>query len=259
MTKVSARWGAMILFTVVFATGGCPVLIAQDHHAPEHSWTYTGATGPKHWSELSPEFATCATGKQQSPINITHPHSAQLPPIQFAYQTSPLNIVNNGHTIEVSYAPGSTIAVDGKTYELVQFHFHHPSEEEINGRRYPMVAHLVHKSKEGKLAVVAVLIKQGNPNQLVSTLWDNLPSGEGKELDLDHVEVNVADLLPANHKYYTFAGSLTTPPCTEGVTWYVLETPVSLSKAQIDKFAGIYPLNERPIQPLDGRVVEESK
>jgi carbonic anhydrase len=248
----------MILFAAICAMGSS-VLIAQDHHDAEHSWTYTGAAGPEHWGELSPEFAACENGKQQSPIDITHAHLAQLPPIHFAYHTSPLKIVDNGHTIQVNYAPGSTITVDGKTYELVQFHFHHPSEEEINGHRYAMVAHLVHRSQEGKLAVVSVLIKEGNPNQLISTLWDNLPSEKGKELDLDHVEVNATDLLPANHKYYTFAGSLTTPPCSEGVTWYVLETPMSFSKAQIDKFAGVYPLNERPIQPLDGRVVQESK
>jgi carbonic anhydrase len=259
MTKVSARWVEVIVFAAICATGGSSVLIAQDHQAPEHSWTYTGATGPEHWGELNPEFAPCATGKQQSPIDITHPHRAQLPPIQFAYHTSPLEIINNGHSIQVNYAPGSTMTVDGKTYELVQFHFHHPSEEEINGHRYDMVAHLVHKSKEGKLRVVAVLIKEGNPNQLISTLWDNLPSEKDKELDLDRIEVNAADLLPANHKYYTFAGSLTTPPCSEGVTWYVLETPISLSKAQIDKFAGIYPRDVRPVQPLDGRVVLESK
>jgi carbonic anhydrase len=227
MTKVSARWVEMILFAAICATAGSSVLIAQDHHDPEHSWTYTGTAGPEHWGELSPEFAACAAGKQQSPIDITHPHLAQLPPIHFAYHPSSLKIVDNGHTVQVNYAPGSTMTVDGKTYELVQFHFHHPSEEEISGHRYLMVAHLVHRNKEGKLAVVAVLIKEGNLNQLISTLWDNLPSEKGKELDLDHVEVNATDLLPANHKYYTFAG--------------------------------IYPLNERPIQPLDGRVVEESK
>lgn len=141
----------------------------------------------------------------------------------------------------------------------MQFHFHHPSEEEISGQHYAMVAHLVHKGSEGKLAVVAVLIKEGSPNQLVSTLWDNLPPEKGKELDKDDVEVHVTDLLPASHRYYTFPGSLTTPPCSEGVTWYVLATPMSLSKAQIDKFASIYPLNARPIQPLHDRKVEESK
>ena len=233
---------------------------AQDQHSDAaHSWTYSGDHGPEHWGGLSPEFAACSNGKEQSPINITDPHTAALSPLHFAYHSSPLKIIDNGHTVQINYAPGSTLTVEGKTYELVQFHFHHPSEEEINSQHYAMVAHLVHKSSEGKLAVVAVLIKEGSPNQLISTLWDNLPPEKGKELDKDDVELHVTDLLPANHRYYTFPGSLTTPPCSEGVTWYVLATPMSLSKAQIDKFARIYPLNARPVQPLHDRKVEESK
>ena len=233
---------------------------AQDQHSDAaHSWTYSGDHGPEHWGALSPEFAACSNGAEQSPINITDPHTADLPALHFAYHASPLKIIDNGHTIQINYAPGSTLTVEGKTYELVQFHFHHPSEEEINGEHYAMVAHLVHKSSEGKLAVVAVLVKEGSPNQLVNTLWDNLPPEKGKELDKDDVEVHVTDLLPANHRYFTFPGSLTTPPCSEGVTWYVLATPMALSKAQIDRFASIYPLNARPIQPLHNRKVEESK
>jgi carbonic anhydrase len=235
-------------------------MLAQDHHAdPAHSWTYFGEHGPQHWADLSPEFAACGSGKAQSPIDIAYPRAAQLPPIQFAYSASPLKIIDNGHSIQVNYAPGSTISIAGKTYELVQFHFHHPSEEEISGKQSPMVAHLVHKDSQGKLAVVAVLIEQGDPNPLINALWDNLPPRKNKEVELDSVEMNAADLLPSNHNYYTFDGSLTTPPCTEGVSWYVLETPVSFSKAQIEKFASIYPGNARPIQPLNNRVVQKSK
>jgi carbonic anhydrase len=235
-------------------------MLAQDHHAdPAHSWTYFGEHGPQHWADLSPEFAACGSGKAQSPIDIAYPHAAQLPPIQFAYSASPLKVIDNGHSIQVNYAPGSTISIAGKTYELVQFHFHHPSEEEISGKQSPMVAHLVHKDSQGKLAVVAVLIEQGDPNPLINALWDNLPPRKNKEVESDSVEVNAADLLPSNHNYYTFDGSLTTPPCTEGVSWYVLETPVSFSKAQIEKFASIYPGNARPIQPLNNRVVQKSK
>ena len=258
LTRPSGAWAVFFLFAI--CSLGSSQMMAQEHHADAtHSWRYSGEHGPEHWGDLSPEFAACATGKTQSPININHPHAAQLPPIHFAYHSSPLKIINNGHSIQINYAPGSTISVDGETYELVQFHFHHPSEEEIGGKPYAMVAHLVHKNNQGKLAVVAILIEQGNPNRLISTLWDNLPPEKGKELDLDSVQVNGTDLLPSNKKYYTFAGSLTTPPCTEGVTWYVMETPVSLSKAQIDKFASLYPLNARPVQPLHNRVVQESK
>lgn len=257
MRKAPATWIAVCLLA---ACSPVTVVSAQDHQPdPAHSWTYSGATGPDHWGALSSEFAACSSGKEQSPINITQPHTADLPPLQFAYHPAPLKVIDNGHTIQVNYPPGSTLTVGGKRYDLVQFHFHHPSEEEIDGQRYAMVAHLVHRSQEGKLAVVAVLIKEGNPNQLISTLWENLPPVQGKELDKDDVELHVTDLLPANHRYYTFHGSLTTPPCSEGVTWYVLATSMSFSKAQIDKFAGIYPLNARPIQPLGDRRVEESK
>lgn len=233
---------------------------AQEQHTdPAHSWTYSGAHGPEHWAELSPEFAECAKGPTESPIDIESVKVLDLPEIRFAYHPSPLKIIDNGHTVQINYAPGSTITVGDATYELVQFHFHHPSEEEIHGKRHAMVAHLVHKSKEGKLAVVAVLIDEGSANRLIDTLWRNLPSEKGKELDNNDVEILATDLVPANHKYYTFSGSLTTPPCTEGVTWYVLETPIALSKEQIDKFAAIYPLNARPIQPLHHREVDESK
>jgi carbonic anhydrase len=258
LKKASRTWAWVFLFAIGSLVS--TATLAQDHHAdPAHSWTYFGEHGPGHWADLSPEFAACGTGQAQSPIDIAYPHAAQLPPIQFAYSASPLKIIDNGHTIQVNYTPGSTISIEGKTYELVQFHFHHPSEEEISGRHYAMVAHLVHKNNEGKLAVVAVLIQQGDPNPLISTLWDNLPPRKNKEVESDSVQVHVADLLPSNHNYYTFAGSLTTPPCTEGVSWYVLETPVSFSKEQIDKFASIYPRNARPIQPLHNRVVQEGK
>ena len=258
MKKASGTCAAVLMSVVCFLP--LSVTLGQENHFDSaHDWKYTGDHGPEHWGDLSSEFSSCAIGKAQSPIDIRDPHSAQLPPIKFSYQPSSLKIINNGHTIQINYASGSTITVGAKTYELMQFHFHHPSEEKINGQAYPMAAHLVHKNNEGKLAVVAVLIEEGNANQLISTLWDSLPPEEGKELDLDRVKVDVNDLLPTNYKYYTYAGALTTPPCSEGVTWYVLQTPTPISKGQIDKFATIYPLNARPIQPLNGRVVQKSK
>src|SRR5262249_23060476 len=149
---------------------------------------------------------------------------SDLPPIAFDYKPSPLKIVDNGHTVQVIYAPGSTITVEGKQYELAQFHFHKPSEEKINGKASDMVANLVHKDKDGKLAVVAVLLKAGGANPLIETLWKNVPKEKEKEREVQGVMVNAADLLPANRKaYYTFTGSLTTPPCSEGVTWFVLK------------------------------------
>ena len=258
LKRASRTWAGGLLFAICSLVS--TATLAQDHHAdPAHSWTYFGEHGPEHWADLSPEFAACGTGQAQSPIDIAYPHAAQLPPIQFAYSASPLKIIDNGHSVQVNYAPGSSISIEGKTYELMQFHFHHPSEEEISGRHSAMVAHLVHKNDQGKFAVVAVLIEEGDPNPLINTLWDNMPPRKNKEVESDSVQVNVSDLLPSNHNYYTFAGSLTTPPCTEGVSWYVLETPVTFSKAQIEKFASIYPRNARPVQPLHNRVVQKSK
>jgi carbonic anhydrase len=170
-----------------------------------------------------------------------------------------LNIVDNGHTIMISYSPGSFITVGGKRYELKQFHFHHPSEEKINGKNYEMVVHLVHADEKGNVAVVAVLLKKGEDNALVHTLWKDLPKEKDKiEIEKD-VQIDADGLLPADHSYYTFSGSLTTPPCSEDVTWFVLEHPVSVSAEEIEQFSKLYRNDARPTQPLYGRVVLESK
>jgi len=223
-------------------------------------WSYEGATGPSKWGTLEHEFATCKLGKHQSPIDIEEQGAkkADLTPIKFDYKPSVLKIIDNGHTIQVNYAPGSTITVGGKTYELVQFHFHRPSEEKINGKSFDMVAHLVHKNSEGKLAVVAVLVKDGAANPLIETLWNNLPKNKGTERTVNATRIDASTLLPADKAYYTFTGSLTTPPCSEDVTWFVLRNPVELSGREIGRFAKIYPMNARPVQPLNGRVVEAS-
>jgi carbonic anhydrase len=230
---------------------------AQEH--PAHEWGYSGSEGPAHWGELSPEFAACKTGNRQSPVNIAGAQSADLPAIQFEYKPSTLHIINNGHTIQVNYAPGSFIKIGDKRYELKQFHFHHPSEETIKGKRFPLELHLVHADADGNLAVVSVLLKGGSANPLIETLWGLAPKTAGQEKIDDKLQINVADLLPANHTYFTFAGSLTTPPCTEGVSWFVLKTPVTISKREGATFAEIYPLDERPTQSLNGRTVLESK
>ena len=230
----------------------------QEHHAAEgHEWSYSGAEGPEHWGDLGPENAVCKLGHEQSPIDIRSAEKAELPAIEFNYKTSPLKIVNIGHTIQINYAPGSKISVAGKEYEVVQFHFHHPSEEKIQGQGYDMVTHIVHKDSEGRLAVVAVLMKPGHENPFVQSLWAHLPQAPGKEQMVVNASVNVANLLPAAKGYYTFPGSLTTPPCTEGVRWFVLRSPVEVSAAQMAAFAQLYPNNARPIQPANGRKIEE--
>lgn len=232
-------------------------LSAQDHAGPH--WSYDGHDGPDHWGELDKTFAACQQGHRQSPIDIRSSTPSDLPPIQFAYKPSPLHIVNNGHTIQVNYAPGSFITVGDKRYQLVQFHFHHPSEEHINGKGFEMVAHLVHAAPDGGLAVVAVLLDPGAANSVIGRIWPHLPAHEGPEVKLDHMQIDVTELLPADRKYYTFSGSLTTPPCSEDVTWFVLKSPEPISQAQANAFGQIYPRDARPVQPLYGRTVLASK
>ncbi|MEI7431440.1 MAG: carbonic anhydrase family protein, partial [Betaproteobacteria bacterium] len=200
---------------------------------PPPHWTYTGNTGTEKWGSLGKDYAVCSQGQRQSPIDIRRTVKADLPPIKFAYKAVPLSIVDNGHTIKVDTPDAGSITVEGESYELIQFHFHKPSEEKINGKTYGMVAHLVHQSKEGKLAVVAVLMEAGKEQSLIRTLWTNLPLEQEKPLNRSAVKIDPTQLLPAKLNYFTFIGSLTTPPCSEGVLWLVLKTPVTVSKEQL--------------------------
>jgi carbonic anhydrase len=236
-----------------------PALLHAQSSTPPH-WSYEGEEDPKHWGKLDPAYAACSSGHIQSPINIAHARQADLPPLQFSYSTVPLSIVDNGHTIMVNYAPGSTLTVGDRIYTLKQFHFHHPSEEHVNGKKYDLVAHLVHADPDGHLAVVAILFRRDStPAPLFDILWQNLSSEKGKVVEASSVSINAKDLLPPTTGYYTFAGSLTTPPCTEGVTWYVFKTPVDISGSQLEFFAKRYNHDNRPIQPTNHRVVLESK
>lgn len=239
----------------------CILLVAVFTNAqqtPPH-WEYQGKDGPKNWGKLDPAYSNCSTGHTQSPINITGAKKSDLPALVFDYKAVPLNIINNGHTIQVNYGPGSSLTVGGKTYTLQQFHFHHPSEEHVNGHGFDMVAHLVHSDGEGHFAVVAVLLQRGNASAFIDAVWKNIPNEQEKTVDVPSVKLNVKDLLPANHGYYTFAGSLTTPPCSEGVTWFVFKTPASLSASQLAEFAKLYPRDSRPIQPINGREILETQ
>jgi carbonic anhydrase len=227
-------------------------------------WTYEGRAGAEHWGDLDPDYAACKIGREQSPIDIRHAQKGDLPAIQFDYRSGPLKyLVNNGATIRVNYhdAPGTGnfLVVGGTRYQLTQFHFHRPSEEYVEGKPYPMEVHLMHQSSEGKVAGVTVFLKSGEPSATVQTLWDHMPMTEGGEQEIAAVEINPARLLPRSLGYYFYFGSLTAPPCTEGVAWYVLRTPVDISPAQIAAFAKLYPHDVRPIQLLNGRVIKESR
>lgn len=227
------------------------------------AWSYEGANanGPEHWGDLDPEYAAC-NGKEQSPIDIRNPRKAQLSAIRFKYESGPLRIINNGYTaVRVNYAPGNGnfLFVGNQRYELTQFHFHHPSEELIQGKPYDMAAHLMYESSDHKVVGVAVLLKAGRASAIIQQLWDHMPKIPGKEEVIAGVEVNPGGLLPRDTSYYTYMGSLTAPPCTEGVTWFVLRTPMDISPEEIKAFVALYPHDVRPPQPLNGRVVEESQ
>ena len=238
---------------IATATLFCVLRAQADQH-----WSYEGHGGPTEWGEIDQAFATCSLGKLQSPIAIRGAKAADLPDIKFAYKPSALKLIDNGHTIQVNYAPGSSLDVGGTRYELVQFHFHRPSEEKIDGKSHPMVAHLVHKDADGKLAVVAVLLDRGGANATIDTIWRNLPKEKGRETSVD-ATVDAATLLPIEHGYYAFQGSLTTPPCSEEVRWLVLKTPVKITSGEITAFSKLYPMNARPTQPLNGRLIEATR
>ena len=240
------------------AAGDAP---AAAHHAGEVHWSYEGENGPQAWGKLKPEFNVCALGKRQSPINIEDAGTLQGPaePLQFNYTASSGTVVNNGHTIQVDLYGDNSVTVRGSNYKLLQFHFHTPSEEQDNYRSSSMVAHLVHKNAEGQLAVVAVLLDPGVANALINKVWTYMPLDTGDRVGLPTGIIDMNELLPKDQRYYQFMGSLTTPPCTEGVLWMVLKQATTVSKEQIKLFAQLFPRNARPVQPMNGRAVRNAQ
>ncbi|RTL27739.1 MAG: carbonic anhydrase family protein, partial [Rhodocyclaceae bacterium] len=206
-----------------------------------------------------PEWQLCGSGERQSPIDIREGIKVDLEPIQFDYHPSNFRIVDNGHTIQVNLGQGNTMSVMGRVYDLVQFHFHRPSEERVNGRGFDMVVHLVHKDLDGRLAVVAVLLERGKANALIQTLWNNLPLEKDADYSPDGVSIDLNQFLPENRSYYTYMGSLTTPPCSEGVLWMVMKQPQPIAAEQIAIFSRLYPMNARPIQSVRSRLIKESR
>lgn len=219
-------------------------------HAGPH-WDYEGEMGPENWGK---EFPTCAKGKSQSPLDIKGPFEKVKMSIAPDYKNGQLKILNNGHTIQVNVEPGSKVRIDGKPYDLLQFHFHKPSEELIDGKPAAMVIHFVHKNAEGQLAVIGVLLKEGNENPGIKTIWSNLPATAGAEVIPDKVMFNPANLLPPEFDFYTYEGSLTTPPCTEKVKFFIMKSQVNIARDQVGAFP--FKKNARPVQPLNGRVIQ---
>ncbi len=224
-------------------------------------WDYYGKTGPLGWGRLDPAYRLCSQGKEQSPIDI---HGAKLnkalQPIEFHYMAASGELENNGHTIVFNVKPGSYIVANGVRYDLQQFHFHHPGEEAVDGKLTDMDIHLVHKSADGKLAVLAVRLSEdiAAPNAIVAALWQHLPAEAGKTEKITDM-INPGGLLPADRGYWTYMGSLTAPPCTEGVRWFVFEQPVTISRSQLRAFAALYRINSRPLQDRNGRRIEANE
>ena len=237
--RAARAW--LVIATALVAATGCSA-----------HWGYTGDEGPERWGDM---FAGCR-GSAQSPVDIRQTRTAvNGPPITFDYRDSRLSVVNDGHSIQVDYEPGSSMTVGGTRYELQHFNFHRPSEERVQGLVYPFDAHLVHRAADGTLAVVAVLFAEGPPNAVIDTIWRNLPKEQGDRRTMANVRVNADGLLPRERSYWAYVGSLTTPPCSEGVRWYVLKTPSMVSTMQLNNFP--FASNARPVQPLNGRVVDE--
>jgi carbonic anhydrase len=228
------------------------VAIAAPH------WEYQGHHGATHWADIDPAYEKCAVGLKQSPINIHKTVKFDLPKLVFHYGVIAPSIWNNGHTVQVNVPGGNTLEVGNQSYELLQFHFHLPSEEAIHGKRFPMVAHFVHRNAAGQLGVVGILIQAGKATDALTPVFAHLPR-PGEKITVDDLSLDLSALLPKSLGYYSFEGSLTTPPCSEGVDWMVLKEAISLKPSQIAAFKKLIGHNARPIQATHDRSVRESQ
>jgi len=246
-----------ILVILSLGLGACAPKAETPHAAEPPHWTYEGEEGPEHWGALDESFAVCGTGKSQSPIDVSTTNAEDLANISFHYQPSEVNILNNGHTVQVNYDAGSNIELDGVRYDVVQFHYHAPSEHALNGKLFPAELHIVHKSADGTLAVVGILLEEGGQNKAFQPFVDNLPTEKSDVKDAG-VKINATELLPAVQTTYRYSGSLTTPPCSEGVHWNLMTTPVEISSEQLNALETLFEEgNNRPVQPLNDRPLVE--
>jgi carbonic anhydrase len=222
---------------------------------PELAWNYQNID---YWGELSRDYRLCATGKQQTPINLGFVSAKEPYQPTFNYHPVPLKIRHNGRTILIQTEKGGTMSFHGESWDLLQFHFHHPSEHQIEGQSFPLEIHLVHRNAQGNLAVVGILAKIGASNPHLQTIWDYLPLKPCPETSIPDTAVNIGLLLPKNSDFYEYRGSLSTPPCSENVLWLVWQNAIEISPQQLQKFAKIFPRNARNIQPLNGRSILHS-
>lgn len=230
-------------------------LQAEEQHAPH--WSYEGAEGPGHWGELSEEYLMCSKGRNQSPINLADNVNADLPELEFEYYSSKINEINNGHSIQQNIKPGSFLKIPERdlSFELKQFHFHSPSEHTVDGKSFAMEIHFVHSDTEGGLAVVGVLVDEGEEHPVLNQLWAFMPESAG-DTSQEPIGIEETNLLPPTREYFSYSGSLTTPPCSEGVRWVVLKTPIQASAGQIATFKERMGFaNNRPVQPVNARMI----
>lgn len=257
MKRIILGWIAIVVSVPLGCSSG-EVSRLKEPKDPEHAhgpaWGYEPHNGPALWGTLDPGFSTCASGAEQSPIDLTDARTADPAPVEFHYRRTPIAIENNGHTIQVNPDPGSGIVLNGVRSDLLQFHFHHASEHTVDGIQFPLEMHFVHRSDSGSLTVVGVLFKEGMANEALAPVWEHLPP-EPTASRVVPGELDLAALLPTVRTTWRYRGSLTTPPCTEGVTWNVLTEPLTMSTAQIAAFGAIHPNNFRPVQPLGERVL----
>jgi carbonic anhydrase len=230
----------------------CPLCASATFSAERH-WAYQGETGPDKWGGLGEGNASCSIGHQQSPIDIKGAISARQPPLKISWNKGPATLVNNGHTIQLGFSEGNAIQVGDRKFALAQFHFHHPSEHLIDGRRFAMEAHFVHTAGDS-IAVVGVLMVPGKSNAVFNKILATMPKEEGPPVKADQA-IDPNRLLPGQRTYYHYAGSLTTPPCSETVDWFVLTHPIEVSEVDIARFAKVYPMNARPAQNRDRRFI----
>jgi carbonic anhydrase len=270
------RWSALLAVGVLAACSKpapeapaekaalpAPITRAVKPPAGAAHWDYE-ADGPVKWAALSPDFAACGAGKRQSPINLTGAKPAKLSQLLTSFQPAELrvvhhehmaDVVNTGHSVQVNASGTDTVTVGDERYVLLQYHFHSPSEHQVDGRSFPAEMHMVHKAADGKLAVIGVLLEEGAANPAFAAIGANLPRAKGEENHLPHITVDADDLLPASRMSYRYSGSLTTPPCSEDVTWVVMATPITISAEQLAALRSVLTANNRPVQPLNGRAL----
>jgi carbonic anhydrase len=232
----------------------CPVCTTSGFAAEGAHWSYEGAAGPATWGDLDAANKVCSIGSQQSPIDIGPTVRSQMPALKLAWSKTADTIVNNGHTIQLNFAEGSTLKFGDTSYKLLQVHFHRPSEHLIGGKNFPMEAHFVHRAESGALAVVGVLLAEGKANPAFGKIVATMPAKEGPAVKADST-INPNALLPAKRSYYRYEGSLTTPPCSEVVDWLLLTTPMQVAASDVASFAKLYPMNARPAQKDNRRFV----